>query len=405
MGFFDALQTAMESLARNKLRSFLTTLGVIIGVASVIVMVALGHGAEEAVRSQFRGLGSNELTVVQPIRVGVEGSVRPARPITFEEARGLKDLPSIASVKVSLAGGGKVVRGRESLDSVSILGVPADWNIDQDPNYVAVGEFFGEYDVEDRARVAVVGKTVAEHLLPGENPVGQEIRINRLRFLVIGVIRELGRPDPRVDPNNQVLIPITTATADLFGKDRSVSVRVQVRNEREIDAVTEAIESYFREAHDIPPDRQVDVEVFGAREVTRAQQEAAATFALLLVGMAVVSLIVGGIGIMNVMLVSVTERTREVGVRVAVGARQRDIVVQFLIEAVSLSLSGGLLGVAAGILSIPSLTSYKPGLAAVLTWQSIPQASIVALLVGIVFGLYPAVRASRLDPVDALRYE
>ncbi|HBY94491.1 MAG TPA: hypothetical protein DEP84_11125 [Chloroflexi bacterium] len=339
------------------------------------------------------------------MRVGGQNPGRPVRPITYEEARGLKDLPAIAAVKVSLAGGGSVVRGRESLDEASILGVPADWIADQGPDYLARGEFFNEYDVEDEARVAVIGQTVAERLFSGENPLGHEVRINRLHFLVIGVIKELGRPEPRVDPNNQVLVPITTAAADLFGKDRSVSVTVRVRDEKEIDAAIEAIKDYFREGHDIPPDEEADVEVFSFREVTRAQQEAAQTFALLLVGMAAVSLGVGGIGIMNVMLVSVTERTREIGARLAVGAGRRDIMQQFLIEAVALSLSGGLLWVAVGILVIPVLTRSKPDLAVVLTWQSIPQAFGVALAVGVVFSLYPAVRASRLDPIEALRYE
>ncbi len=405
MGFFDTLQTALESLAHNKLRSLLTTLGVIIGVASVIVTLALGTGAQEAVKEQFRGLGSNVLTVFPAMRMGAGGRNpgREARPITYEEAQGLKDLPFISQVKISLGGGGTLVFGRESLDS-SILGVPADWLADMPPDYIAQGEFFDEYDVEDASRVAVIGQTVVRELFPDQDPLGQQMRINRVHFLVIGVIKELGRPDPRVDPNNQVLIPITAA-ADLFGKDRSVSVQVRVRDEKEIDAAIEAIKDYFREVHEIEPDEEVDVEVFNPREITQAQQEAAKTFALLLVGLAVVSLVVGGIGIMNVMLVSVVERTREIGVRMAVGASRWDIVRQFLIEAVALSLSGGMLGVAVGILAIPLLSRYKPDLSVVLTWESIPMACGVAVAVGIVFGLYPAVRASRLDPVEALRYE
>jgi len=405
MGLLDTLQTALESLAHNKLRSLLTTLGVIIGVASVIVTLALGTGAQEAVKEHFRGLGSNVLTVFPAMSMW-DGGGNPgqeARPITYEEAQGLRDLPHIGQVKISLGGGATLVFGRESLDT-NVLGVPTDWLADMPPDYIAQGEFFDEYDVEDAARVAVIGQTVARELFPGQDPLGQQMRVNRVHFLVIGVIKELGRPDPRVDPNNQVLIPITAA-ASLFGKDRSVSVQVRVGDEKEIDAAIEAIESYFREVHEIEPEEEVDVEVFNPREVTQAQQEAAETFALLLVGLAVVSLVVGGIGIMNVMLVSVMERTREIGVRLAVGASRWDIVRQFLIEAVALSLSGGMLGVAVGILAIPVLSRYKPDLSVVLTWQSIPMACGVALAVGIVFGLYPAVRASRLDPVEALRYE
>jgi ABC-type antimicrobial peptide transport system permease subunit len=399
------MQTALESLAHNKLRSLLTTLGVIIGVASVIVMVALGTGAQEAVQSRFRGLGSNEMMISQRRQFGSFNPGATSKPITYEQAVGLKDLPSIVAVQASLSSRGSVVRGRESLDDTTILGVAADWITTQNPGYVARGEFFNANDVEDKTRVAVIGQTVAQQLFPDEDPIGQEVRINRLRFEVIGLVKELDISDPRVDPNNQVILPIATAVSDLFGKDRSVSVRGRVRDEKEIAAATEAIKKYFREAHNTPEDQQEDVEIFSLSQVTQAQSESAQTFALLLVGMAIVSLAVGGIGIMNVMLVSVTERTREIGVRLAVGARRWDIVQQFLIEAVVLSLSGGLLGVAVGILVIPLLTRYRSDLAAALTWQSIPEAFGVALIVGIIFGIYPAIRASRLDPIEALRYE
>lgn len=403
MHILDSLQTALESLAHNKLRSFLTALGIIIGVASVIVMVALGTGAQQAVQNRFRGLGSNEMTITQR---RVPGSNPGAsKPITYEQATGLRDLPQLASVQASLSGSGTVVRGSESVESTTILGVAADWIKTQNPGYVAKGEFFTDLDVEDKSRVAVIGTTIAQQLFPDEDPVGQEFRVSRLRFEVIGVVKELDRPDPRVDPNNQVILPIATAVSDLFGKDRSVSVRVKVKDEGQIAAATLAIKDYFREAHDTPENQQEDVDVFSMNQITQAQSESANTFALLLVGMAIVSLTVGGIGIMNVMLVSVTERTREVGVRLAVGAQAWDIVQQFLIEAVALSLSGGLIGVAVGILVIPLLTYYRSDLPAVLTWQSIPQAFGVALIVGTVFGIYPAIRASRLDPMEALRYE
>ncbi|CAG0946601.1 Macrolide export ATP-binding/permease protein MacB [Anaerolineae bacterium] len=405
MHIFDSLQTALESLANNKLRSFLTALGIIIGVASVIVMVALGTGAQEAVQSRFRGLGSTDLTISSRRQPGFGNQAALTKSITYEETLGLKDLPSVVTVQASLSGTGSVVRGAESLDDTTIQGVAADWITTQNPGYVAGGEFFTAYDVEDKSRVAIIGQTVAQQLFPGEDPVGQEIRINRLHFEVIGLVRELDRPDPRVDPNNIVVLPIATAVNDLFGRDRSVAVRVRVQNEKDISATTIAILAYFRQKHDTPENQQEDVQVTSLSQITQAQSESAQTFSLLVIGMAIVSLIVGGIGIMNVMMVSVTERTREIGVRLAIGARQWDIVQQFLIEAVALSLSGGVLGVAVGILTIPLLTRYRSDLAATLTWQSIVQAFGVALIVGVVFGLYPAIRASRLDPMEALRYE
>ncbi len=405
MQLVDSLQTALESLVHNKLRSFLTALGIIIGVASVIVMVALGTGAQEAVQSRFRGLGSNEMVLSQRRNFGSGNQGATSKPITYEQAVGLKDLPQISAVQASLGGTGSVVRGRESLDDTQIQGVAADWITTQNAGYVSKGDFFTSIDVEDKTRVAVIGQTVAQQLFPDEDPLGQELRVNRVRFEVIGLVKPLDITDPRVDPNNVVILPISTAVSDLFGKDRSVSVRVKVKDESQINAATDAIKSYFRDAHNTPDNQQEDVEVFSMSQITQAQSESAQTFALLLVGMAAVSLVVGGIGIMNVMMVSVTERTREIGVRLALGARSWDIVQQFLIEAVALSLSGGFIGIAAGILAIPALTASRSDLPAVLTWQSIPEAFGVALVVGVVFGIYPAIRASRLDPMEALRYE
>ena len=405
MRLLDSFQTALESLANNKLRSFLTALGIIIGVASVIVMVALGTGAQEAVANRFRGLGSTELIISSRRQPGFGNQAALTKSITYEETLGLKELPNVVAVQASLSGTGSVVRGKQSLDDTTLMGVASDWIATQTAGYVASGEFFTEYDVEDKSRVAIIGRTVAQQLFPDEDPLGQELRINRLRFQVIGLVKELDRPDPRVDPNNIVILPIATAVNDLFGRDRSVSVRVRVQNEKDIPAASTAILAYFRRVHDTPDNQQEDVQVTSLSQITQAQSESAQTFSLLVIGMAIVSLIVGGIGIMNVMMVSVTERTREIGVRLAVGARQWDIVQQFLIEAVALSLSGGVLGVAVGILTIPLLTRYRADLAATLTWQSIPQAFSVAFFVGIVFGLYPAIRASRLDPMEALRYE
>jgi ABC-type antimicrobial peptide transport system permease subunit len=405
MRLWDSVQTALESLIQNKLRSFLTALGIIIGVASVIVMVALGTGAQESVQSRFRGLGSNEMTISQRRFFGAGNQGATSKPITYDEALGLKDLPQLASVQAGLSGTGSLVRGRESLSDTQIQGVAADWIATQNPGYVAKGEFFTSIDVEDETRVAVIGQTPAHQLFPDEDPIGQELRVNRVRFEVIGIVKAMDITDPRVDPNNLVILPISTAVSDLFGKDRSVSVRVKVKDESQIAAASDAIKKYFREVHATPENQQEDVEVFSLSSVTQAQSQSAQTFALLLVGMAVVSLVVGGIGIMNVMMVSVTERTREIGVRLAVGGQGWDIVQQFLIEAVVLSLTGGCMGIATGILTIPVLTASRSDLPAVLTWQSIPEAFGVALVVGTVFGIYPAIRASRLDPLEALRYE
>ncbi len=400
MHVLDRLQTALESLGHSKLRSLLTVLGLIIGVASVIITLALGNGAQEAVREQFRGLGSNELSIF-PVKSAT--STREPRPITYEEALGLADLPQVSRVKASLGGGATLVYGRESLDS-SLTGVGASWLEDLPADYIAGGEFFNEDDVADATRVAVIGQTVVDELFDGDDPIGQELRIDRVHYLVIGVIIKMDQENPMFDPNNIVLVPITAAT-ELLGKDQSVNVQVRIKDEQESEAVVTAIEGYFREAHEIDPGQDLDVMVFDPSQITEAQQEAANTMAALLVSLAVVSLAVGGIGVMNVMLVSVIERTREIGVRLAVGAARGDVAWQFLVEAVTLSLGGGVLGVAAGILAIPVISHYRPDLSIMMTWRSIPLSFGVAVAVGLFFGLYPALRAARLDPVEALRYE
>ncbi|MDY7042290.1 MAG: FtsX-like permease family protein, partial [Chloroflexota bacterium] len=240
-----------------------------------------------------------------------------------------------------------------------------------------------------------------------EDPMGQTVKINRLSFQVIGVFNERLAENPYHDPNDFVVIPISTAAADFFGRDASVFATAEVVSEESIEEAMEQIKTYLRQMHDIDPTlgEEDDFELHSMERVLKAQQESADIFATLLAGMAAVSLTVGGIGIMNVMLVSVTERTREIGVRKALGARRWDIVQQFLLEAVALSMTGGLLGVATGILAIPAITRYNPKIAATFTWQSVPQAFACALLAGIVFGLYPALRASWLDPIEALRYE
>jgi putative ABC transport system permease protein len=292
---------------------------------------------------------------------------------------------------------------------------PANWiegRAFSETDLLADGRFFSAAEVLDGAAVCVLGSQTATDLFGGDNPVGQDIRINRIACEVIGVMRELEMVDEsqryQTNPNLSLFMPISTAIKLFFEDEPSVNITAFISDEKRMDEAKAQIKDYLRARHEIEPDADGeytdDFTLTTRKDILGAQQEAANTFSLLLAAMAVVSLIVGGIGIMNVMLVSVTERTREIGVRMAVGARPWDVILQFLLESILISIGGGLLGVVMGILSIPLAASLNQGMA-LLEPGSIPLALFVATLVGILFGLYPAMRAARLDPIEALRYE
>ena len=279
-------------------------------------------------------------------------------------------------------------------------------------DYLADGRFFTALEVLEQGPVCVLGSQTATDLFGGDNPIGQTIWVNRARCEVIGVLAEVEFIDEsqryKENPNLNLFMPISTLIRMFYEDEPSVMMTAFVKDESRMDEAKDQIKAYLRQRHEIEPDAngeyEDDFNLTTRKDILGAQQEAANTFSLLLAAMAIVSLIVGGIGIMNVMLVSVTERTREVGVRLAVGARAQDIVLQFLLEAMLISIGGGVLGVAVGILSIPLAASLNDGMA-LLEPGSIPLALAVAVVIGILFGMYPALRAARLDPIEALRYE
>ena len=403
MNVLDTLRTAAEGLWHNGLRSLLTALGIIIGVAAVIVVLALGTGATEAVEATYRSLGSNQVSIQSYSRAP------GADPVTYEEALGLEDLSLVEKVYVSLQTTKTASLGWTKLDT-TIEGTTApgaEELSDEDGDWVlAAGEAFSEADVDYLSRVCILGSAVAEEIFPGEDPLGQTIRIDNVNFRVIGVFEE--KPEETTyDPNDFIRVPLSTAAEEFYTTDPSVRVTADIVSENKIDDAIDQIADYLRQAHDIDwaAGDEDDFSISTQQAQAEAAMESAETFSSLLSGLAAVSLIVGGIGIMNVMLVSVAERTREIGIRKAIGARRKDIVQQFLMEAGALGIAGGILGIAAGILTIPIIAHYSTDLTAVFTWQSVPLAFGVSFLVGIFFGFYPALRASRLDAIEALRHE
>jgi putative ABC transport system permease protein len=430
MTIFDTCLTAFYGLTGNKLRAALTALGIIIGVASVIAMLALGNGARAAVEANFRFLGSDNVQI--SAKQGLDdGEWAPVGKIlSYEDGLRMPGAVELVKrVEMSISGLGKVRYGRMALD-MSITGTTADaletlvtggqvqpvnWpegELLSAAAFIGQGRFFTAAEVLSEASVCVLGYETAQDLFEGDNPLDETVWVNRQRCLVIGVLKELEPIDPeertRSKPNEVFYLPISTAIRNLYEEEPSVTMTARVSDESRMDAAKAQIEAYLRQRHAIEKDEagayKDDFILTTRRDILGAQQKAAQTFSLLLAAMATVSLIVGGIGIMNVMLVSVTERTKEIGIRRAVGARRREIVAQFLLEAVLISAGGGLLGIALGILAIPLAAALNQGIA-LLAPDSIPLAFGVALLTGVMFGFYPALRAARLKPIDALRYE
>ncbi len=405
---WQTLFIALAALARNKMRSFLTVLGVIIGVAAVIAMVSLGEGAKARVAAAFEGMGTNTLVVRSGSGRGggVRGGAGSQPSITWDDVDAIeREIPGVTAVVPELQTRAQVV-SEEANWQTSIVGATPAWftvrNLDLD-----LGTPFTEAEVAAQAKVAIIGQTVASNLYGDLSPIGETIRINRVPFKVIGVAEKKGMSPWGSDNDDRVIIPVTTYTSKIAGGLRKYvagSVLVAAPSTERRKAAQIAIEELLRQRHRIREGAEDDFSVRDPSEIAEAQQESASTITSLLAGVALVSLIVGGIGIMNIMLVSVTERTREIGLRMAVGASGGRIRAQFLVEAAVLSMAGGLIGLAAGIGAAYYLAS-KFGFPPLIQTQIAVVAIAVSAVVGIGFGFYPAHKASRLDPITALRYE
>ena len=410
MKILSSMRIALRALRVNRLRSALTMLGIIIGVAAVIAMVAVGSGATARIQEQIESIGSN-LVIVLPGTItssGIRLGSGARATLTEDDAKAIAaECPAVAVVAPTVRGGAQVVSGENNWATV-IQGTTPEYLTIRDLS-VAEGHAFTDQDVDSAAKVALIGQTVAQNLFGDLDPVSQSIRIKGAPFTVVGLLDPKGQSPSGQDQDDVILIPISTAKQKVLGSNaanvNSVgALLVQASGPQQMDEAQREMEALLRQRHHIQPGQDDDFTVRNLSELFAAQESSSRVMSILLGAIASVSLIVGGIGIMNIMLVSVTERTREIGLRLAVGAKTHDILSQFLVEAVTLSVLGGVVGILIGM-GASALISYFAKWSTLVSPTAIALAFLFSGLVGVFFGYYPARKAALLDPIDALRYE
>jgi len=405
MQWFMTFRIALRALARNKLRAFLTMLGIIIGVGAVIAMVAIGEGAKATIRAQIASLGTNVLVILpgSANQGGVRFGSGAVRTLIDADAKAIaRELPAVAFTSPLVRRQEQVIAGNLNWATL-VQGVAPevqqirDWDL-------ADGRFLHEGDVDSAAKVAVIGETVARQLFGNDTPTDEVIRIRNIPFRIVGVLSRKGQSSQGADQDDTVMIPYTTMQKRLMRITWVQTILVKAVSAERVEEAEEQITILLRQRHRIGPERDDDFNVRNLSDIAEAASTTARVMGILLGSVASISLLVGGIGIMNIMLVSVTERTREIGIRMAVGARSRDIMLQFLVEAVVMAATGGLIGILLGIGSSELLKKWAQ-------WPTLIDPGIVAIAfffsgaVGVFFGFYPAQKAANLDPIDALRYE
>ncbi|NND96415.1 MAG: FtsX-like permease family protein [Pirellulaceae bacterium] len=413
MSFLDTVRIALRALLKNKMRAILTIIGVVIGIAAVTTIVSIGQGASRLVSGEFEAFGTNMILVLpgQTEQGGVRRSGAPT--LTADDSDAIEqECPDVLASSAVVWTGGQIIYGNENWNPKEMLGVGPgfltvrNWELD-------AGGFFSRQDIESNAKVCVIGHTLIPELFRTTNPIDQTIRVNTVPFRVIGVLKKKGANMVGDDQDDLILMPHSTVRKRINGSplDNVHAIMVSARSTKQMANATKQIDTLLTERHDVGIGEEPDFRVQDTTEIAAGLAIITGTLTLMLSAIAGISLVVGGVGIMNIMLVSVTERTREIGIRMAIGARGKDILRQFLIESVVLSCIGGAIGLALGTAASLGATvlinAYKPGT----EWPmvvSIPAAIVAmgfAAAVGVFFGYYPARRASKLDPIDALRYE
>ena len=404
MDVFEGVTVALDGIRAHKLRSFLTMLGIIVGVAAVIAMLSLGEGARRQIQSNITSLGTN-LLYVRPgsaSRGQVRYGIGTVQNLTHDDTAAIvAECPSVAAATSESRGNAQVKYRNQNWSTYVMATTPDFAFVNSIP--LESGSVFDEGALRSRARVAVIGQTVVDNVFGGEDPLGKVLRINRVAFTVIGTVAERGGTQ-WYDVDDVIYIPLTTGQIRVFGRDRLSGITVKVADGALMEQATIEIEDVLRRRHRLAEGQENDFVIRNQAEIMNVFSEASKTMTFLLAGIAGVSLLVGGIGIMNIMLVSVAERTREIGTRIAVGARKIDILGQFLLESVVISLAGGIIGIGIGW-GGSALLSYVAGWNTAVSAASIGLAFAFAAGVGIFFGIYPARKAAMLDPIAALHYE
>ena len=400
----ESFLMAWASLIANKLRSLLTMLGIIIGVAAVIALVSIGNGVKQDIEDSISSLGSNLLVVLPgaPRTPGARSSQGSMKSLKISDYEAIAKLEGVKAAS-PMTNGSYVVIYQNKNWTTSVAGVNSNF---QDVNNwtMTSGRFFSDKNVQNRERVAVVGQTVVKNLFADEDPVGKEIRVKNIPFRVIGVLKSKGNGTMGNDQDDTVLIPYTTSMERVEGIDYLRMVYVVAKDDEGIDRLQADIENLLRVRHNIKDTNLDDFNIQNMKSIMETVAQTTGTFTLFLGAVAAISLVVGGIGIMNIMLVSVTERTREIGVRKALGATYSVIVTQFLIEAVVISLMGGFIGIAFGI-GASKVIGMVSGMSTVVSVPTIIMSFAFSMAIGLIFGIYPARKAAKLNPIDALHYE
>jgi putative ABC transport system permease protein len=405
---WQSLLIAMRALRVNKMRALLTMLGIIIGIAAVIAMVAIGSGASKMISDQIASIGSNLLLVV-PGSVtsgGLRSGSGEAPSLTYDDAKAIKaECQSVANVAPMVRGSAQIVFGNQNWSTVVMGATPEMLSVRDWP--VTAGRNISQSDVDGATKNCLIGQTIAENLFGAADPVGQIIRIKKIPFTVIGLLEHKGQSPQGQDQDDVIFIPLRTAQRKMFGSqfpDSVGAVIIQAEGADVLKKAEDEVTALLDQRHRIGPSRERDFTVRNLSEILAVSEQSSKVMSLLLGAVASISLIVGGIGIMNIMLVSVTERTREIGIRMAIGAKQRDILLQFLTEAVLLTTCGGIIGMGMGVVGAMVISK-------IMEWPTLisSQAIIIAFLfsagVGVFFGFYPARKAAGLNPIDALHYE